>query len=200
MALIYLYHGGTDGLTSISGAGLTWTARANFSSTLDASAELHVWTGISASPSAGALTITPVDTATDHIRWVILDLPDASTTPFVQSVTAQGTSTSATATLSAFGSASNTAIAWTWMGNADTMVPEAGYTELFDSAGEFGGTSHVMYRADNGDLTPAVTLGTSAAWAMIAVEVQASGGGGGGGGATGGGMLNMFRGRIQVNP
>lgn len=181
MAIVYLYHTGSDGLTSISGAGLTWTARQSYSVVGDTFPEIHIWTGVSASPSTGALTITPVNSGTNEIAWIIVDLVDASSTPWVGNTDDnEGTGTTASATLAAFANAGNAAIAATFFADSDTMTAEAAsYTEIHQMS-VFGGSLNVIYRANNGDLTPSVALGSSALWAMVANEIAASGGGGGG--------------------
>lgn len=174
-------------LSSISGAGLTWTQQTNINSTVDTAVQLCIWSGISASPSPGQLTLTAATASPDYLKWVVIDGDGATTGTIVQSVSGTGTSTTAAATLAAFASASNWALTWTFYMEADTMVPEAGSTELFDSTG-FGGTYHSQYRADNGDLSQSTTLGVSNGWTMSAVEIST----GGGAPAT-----NFFRLRVQ---
>lgn len=160
-------------LSSISGAGLTWTQQTNVNATAtsDANVQLCIWSGISASPSTGQLTLTATTASPDYLKWVVIDGDGASTGTIVQSVSAEGTSTTAAATLASFASASNWALTWTFYNTADTMVPEAGSTELFDSTG-FGGTYHSQYRADNGDLSQSTTLGASGGWTVSAVEIS----------------------------
>jgi hypothetical protein len=183
------------GIDSVSGAGLTWTARTSYTPGGSFTNETYyIYTGVSASPAAGAITINTTNTGPDDVQWIILDLDGASTTPWVQSVNATGTSTSSTATLATFASASNWAISFNIVADFDTIVPEAGYTELTERD-TFFTRDQVQYRADNGDLTPAATLGTSASWAAMAVEIS-TGGGGGGGSSAAPPLLNNFRMRI----
>lgn len=190
-AIVWEYDPAGTCLSSVSGAGLTWTQQVNVNATAtsDANVQLCIWSGISASPSSGALTLTAATASPDYLKWVIIDGDGATSGTIVQSVSNEGTGTTASATLASFASASNWALTTMFYNDADTMVPEAGSTELFDSTG-FGGAYHSQYRADNGDLSQSVTLGASGGWTMVAVEIST---GGGGSPAT-----NFFR--LRVNP
>lgn len=189
-AIVWEYDPAGTCLSGVSGGGLTWTQQLNVNATAtsDANVQLCVWSGISASPSAGTLTLTASTASPDYLKWVIVDGDGATTGTIVQSVSAEGTGTTASVTLAAFASASNWAMTTMFYNQADTMVPEAGSTELFDGTG-FGGAYHSQYRADNGDLSQSVTLGASGGWTMIAFEVST---GGGGGGATCRGAFSMM--------
>lgn len=174
--------GGT-GLTA-SGCGLTWTNRASQFHNPDGTGanfqRLYAITGIAASPSAGVITLTPTADV-DAALWFVIDLVGASTTPYVQSVTATGTSTTASATLASFASATNAALSFGLFYNSgETLSKDTNYTNFtaIDRAA-FSSQAMAQYLASNSDLSPSFTItGTSVEWSTIALEIAEAGGGG----------------------
>lgn len=167
--------GGT-GLTA-SGCGLTWTNRASqFHNPGGVGANfqrLYAITGVAASPSTGAITLTPTADI-DAALWFVIDLTGASTTPYVQSVTATGSSTTATATLAAFASASNCALSFALFYNSgETITADTNYTGFtaIDRA-SFNSQALAQYLANNTDLSPSTTItGSAVEWSIIALEI-----------------------------
>lgn len=141
-----------------------------------------LYRGLSASPSAGAITIT--GGTFDLVSWAVSEVSGVDdsggsngSAAVVQSAVNQNGSsaTSLTITLGAFGSVDNGAFACGYSYNGNPLTPEAGWTELFD--GSASDEPETMWRATN-DTTPSWTF-SSDRIGGVAIEIKASGGGGG---------------------
>lgn len=172
--------------TGVSGNGITYalvaerTVQSEFT-------QLSVWRGMAASPSAGAITISFGNTM-EGCLWSVSEFDGVDTSgtngsgAIVQSAGNNGTGTSITATLSAFGSSDNATYgAGGWDIGSSAAVATAtagtGFTEIHDvgvaESGGFGYSLHTEWRNDN-DTTVDNTWSASSDIAQIGVEIKAA--------------------------
>jgi hypothetical protein len=138
--------------------------------------KLFLYRGMSASPSAGAITIEGDGGGGEWTTWTITEITGVDTSgsngsgAVVQSNSNAQAGTSLSISLNAFGSASNGtfATAYSWAGNQ--VTPEAGWSELTD--GNTVDRPQTMWRANN-DTTPSWTFSSDAVGG-IAVEIRAA--------------------------
>lgn len=169
---------GASGITSITGDGLTYTQVATVANPDDSGVDLWLWRG-TGNPTAGALTVTIADTGIFY-SYVVDSATGANTTsPVVQSATNSGVDATPTASLAAFGSASNAAYAFVATNSSGSATPGTGFSELTDFGGIFSTYLHSTEWRASADTTPDMTLGGAANWGIIAVEVAEATAGGG---------------------
>lgn len=177
---------GATAVPTLSGNGVTWVQVATVQSG-DASTGRRVtlFRARHASPSAGAVTIDFGGVAQTRCAWSIVEWSDIDTSgtngsgAIVQAVTAFAlTGTAGTATLAAFGDATNNAAysAITTSGGASNPItPEGGYTELHQVQPTAEAQRlETMWQLGGADLTPAPSWAVSLEWAQIAVEIKAA--------------------------
>jgi hypothetical protein len=174
--------------SGISGAGLTFAALGTAQSDTTFGTALSLWRAMSASPSTGALTITFANPQT-AINWSVFELDGIDTSGTngsgaVNSNTAgnknAGATASVTATLAAFASANNGAIAATCSLVAGvtipTCTPDTGWTEIHDTGVADVSISlaiETQWRASN-DTTALGTWSTNGGIFTIAAEIIAA--------------------------
>lgn len=152
--------------SSITGNGLTWVL---IDSQLvgDTFGGISWWRAMGASPSSGAITINFTDTQNGCL-WNVIENGNVDTGgssgsgAVVQSAKGNGTGTTLTVTLGAFGSANNATQgafgAYTDTGNVMSVTPGTGFTEIYDIELDLGWKDSLAseWRVDN-DTTVDVT-------------------------------------------
>jgi hypothetical protein len=173
--------------SGVSGNGITYSLLKSQNNTTTFGLNLSIWRGMSAAPSAGAITITYPNTQ-DLFIWSVIELDGINISGSnganaVNSNTASnqdisGTLTTVGATLAAFGSSSNGAICATISAKATsaaTCTPDTGWTEIHEqslvSAG-IGFALETQWRADN-DTSPSETWSAASAIQIVAAEIVA---------------------------
>jgi hypothetical protein len=175
--------------SGVSGNGITYSRLASRNNTTSFGLNTSIWRGMSASPSAGAITITYPNTQ-DLFIWSVFELAGINTggtngSSAVNSNTATnqditGTLTSLTATLAAFGSANNGAISAQInakvAGTLATATPDTGWSEIHDLAlnsGSFDFALETQWRASN-DTSATQTWSVAGAIQVVAAEIVAA--------------------------
>jgi len=169
--------------TSVSGNGITYT---HVLSTVDydngfGPTAFHLFRGMSASPSSGAISITGA-ASTSYINWLVQEVGDVDTTgtngsgAVVQSERqANGSpTTSISITLAAFSDAGNGVICGIHTYDSATRTVGSGFTSSFSSSGR----PSAEYRTDN-DTTADWTFTPTTRAGSIALEIKPGTGGGG---------------------
>lgn len=174
---------------SVTGNGITYTMEESVTD-LTVGCAFTLWRGMSASPSAGVVSIN-LDETSYFLLWAIAEIDSIDTSgtnasgAIVQSVPASsltGSGTSAPATLAAFGSASNGASFGTGHTAASagpfTCTPDTGWTEGYDFGTTYaGGVAYAaletQFRADN-DTSATGTWSGAGYIASIGVEIKAA--------------------------
>lgn len=172
--------------TGVSGNGITY---AHVLSTVDydngfGPTALHLFRGMSASPSSGAISITGA-ASTSYINWTVEEVPSVDTGgtngsgAIVQSERqANGSpATSLSVTLAAFSDAGNGVICGVHTYDTRTRTQGSGFTLGHD--GSVSGVPSTEYRTDN-DTTADWSFSSNTRAGAIAIEVKPSAGGGGG--------------------
>lgn len=169
---------GQPTITSISGCGLTWTAVGSVD--IDNSggdrSTTFLWKGVG-TPSSGTITVT-YGIAVYRSAWIVSEAAGVdSSAPIVQVATTTANTSTATpsATLSAFADATNNAVmiagGWQSNVNVDSCTPESGYTELGEAWFSY---AHVIAAYKVGeDTSPSVTFTGAARAGIVAAEVKA---------------------------
>lgn len=175
--------------TSITGNGLTWT-KCTQGEIVDTAAGIACswWRATGASPTTGAITIT-YGSNVNRSNWSIFEIDGAdlggtnASNAVVQGATNSnitGTLNTITATLSAFGSASNGAVsghAWFNVNPGPTATPDTGWTEVHETAAVGGSTTvaeETQFVASN-DTTALCTWSSNGAIYATALEIKAAG-------------------------
>lgn len=176
---IGLYKNGTmPTINSVSGNGITYALVAAAASVDDGFGpyKVHLYRGMSASPSTGTVSIS-LSAAADQVDYSICQVSGVDTSgtngsgAVVQSNTGTANdATSLSVTLSAFGSVSNGAYGCLGIYNDVPVTPDSGWTELDDAT-----QLETQWRADND---------TSVGWSWtgatdaggVAVEIKADAG------------------------
>lgn len=165
--------------TSVTGNGITYEKVASL--LLGTRIRLCLYRGMSASPSAGAVTATFTPATMGGGMVIDQSSADVDTSgsngagAIVQAVTGSGSGTSGSVALAAFGAALNAAFGAFAHRAAEGTTPGAGFTELGDIVATVANTLATEYA--EGDFDPSASWATSTEWAGIAVEVKAGGGG-----------------------
>lgn len=177
--------GGFEAPSSVTGNGLTWTQVNTIGNS--AGDNLAVYRALAASPSAGAITITFTNSQA-FCSWSVVEVAGADVggtngaNSVVQSATNESLSgTSLTATLSAFASTNNGALAFhSWAAGAAspaTATPDSGWSEIHDTgntdAGPISYEMESQWRADN-DTSAAVTWSATGVLHSIAMEIKSA--------------------------
>lgn len=173
--------------TGVSGNGITYALLASKASTAGGFTT-SLWRGMSASPSAGAITINYANQV-NRINWSVfeidgVDISGSNGANAVNSNTATGENVTATvatvtATLAAFANANNGAIAaclWGMAGATQTCTPDTGWTEVSDAGVAIGGAAlclEAQFRASN-DTTAQGTWAANGAVQTVAAEIVAA--------------------------
>lgn len=154
---------------AVSGLGLTWTTKiAGFQYN---GADHRIWVFVaSGSPSAGVITLTYDDGT--FLGWLVDNITGTvSGTPTnANTATGSGTSTTALATLGAFGDVANGTWGYCVAQDAVALTAGTGFTEVTQRTGLFDFEDNTIFR-DSNDTTADVTLSGSAAWGMVALEI-----------------------------
>jgi hypothetical protein len=173
---IYAYNTAT---MSVSGAGLTWTTAVNGEVVGDGG-RMWVFTAAGASPSSGVLTLTYDNDA--FVNWVVDNITgtiNLSTPSNANVVDNTGTSAAPSATLGAFGHASNGVWAYGYLQESTTVTQGSGYTLVDSNIGSamFGHTDFSQC-IDSNDTSVDATLADSSIWSFVAIEIVDSASGG----------------------
>jgi hypothetical protein len=182
------YNAGSAPDPSASGAGMTWTKVLSIS---DSAAGINLcrFRAMSASPGSGAITISNA-TSSPGRGWAITEVSDVDTSgtnganAIVQTVSNfndTGSVNTVTATLAAFSSADNGALAVHGFFNAAPVraaTPDTGWTETSENTMLFSGNVFALgietqWRADNDTTALATWAGNGAVYA-IASEIKAA--------------------------
>lgn len=179
--LCFIWSRGNTAVPSIStGYGLTWTELSGARQTIGGGASagvLSCWEAYAGgSPSSSTFTVDVGGGGATGIRFDVIEISGADTTDFtVQAVGNNGTGTSGSVTLAAFGDATNNgAVAAFGLSVNEAMTEDATatWTEQAD-AGHNSPTSRMATETRTGeDTTVSYSWTTSNAWAGIAVEVK----------------------------
>lgn len=175
----------TPATISATGNGITY-AQVAASSAFDdgfGPKRIYLLRGMSASPSAGAITITTTGLASfPYVGWVVTEVAGVDTggTNGSAAVVQSGNNTvnggtSVTVTLSAFSSVNNGAYCCAYNYGGSSYAPDTGWSELFDGASN--DEPSTQWIATN-DTTAVWTFGAPDDAGSIAIEIAAAGGGG----------------------
>lgn len=178
----------TPNQPTVTGKGLTWVAinTQTFTDGATFTGRTTLFRGMAASPTAAAVVITTTGQSQNAWMWEIIQSADTDTSgtngsgAIVQSAVASGTSASPSATLAAFGDATNNACVYVVSHGAPTsaITPEAGMTS-FTQRDTISYSLRGAWRLGQ-DTSPSATLAASRNWGVIALEIKAAAGGGGG--------------------
>jgi hypothetical protein len=172
---------GTPSVNSVTGNGITYTLIASAAAVDDGFGpyRIHLYRGMSASPSAGAITAS-LSGASDQCDFSISEFSGVDTSgtngsgAIVQSTSGVvNEQTSLALTLAAFGAAGNGAYGCLVSYDDVPITPGTGWTELDDAT-----QIQTQWRADN-DTSPDWSWSGTRDAGAIAVEIKADGGGGG---------------------
>ena len=177
---------GPGALTSVAGDGLTWAqlvSGVDFSSAIGTgkAARLEVWCGVGASPTTGGLTITWPQAVT-KASWSVIQTANAvATCAGMKGITASafsdiGTASPLTVTMGTFGSSANATMG---IGALDVsgvgFNAGSGFTDL-DGVGANPPSLEIEYATTNvSPVTETYTSGGPFKWALIGIEIKASG-------------------------
>lgn len=170
-----------------SGNGLTWVVAHTeiFTDTATFTGRGTIFRAMGASPSSGAVTASFGTAVGASAIWTgeATGVDTSGTNgsgAVVQTAEGEGTGTAITATLAAFGDATNNAAfaCAFWGGAANNSSPEAGFTGLteLDALTSYG--LRAQWRVGQ-DTSPATTGSATTDWVMLALEIKAAAGGGG---------------------
>jgi hypothetical protein len=165
---------------TVTGCGLTWVQVAHVEfDTAGTRRAITLFRALGGAPTTGALTITPTEAVSGcGWTWTEYDGIDTGGTngsaAVVQSVTNSGSGTALSATLAAFGSASNGA-AVVMASDADSVFTAGtGWSVLGQDVSASASPTQSIgteWRADN-DTSPDSTMSPTGLWGMIAVELK----------------------------
>jgi hypothetical protein len=117
------------GTPTLSGCNLTWTQEETVTTS---TYRVTVFRALAANPQAGVLTIDFAGTSQTAVRWAVSEFGGVNTTtPVVQSVSATGSGTALSVTLSAGTTANATYGVW-GLAAALAVTPESGWTEVHE--------------------------------------------------------------------
>jgi hypothetical protein len=178
---VYRSSGPSTAVNSVTGNGITYASVASAAAVDDGLGpyQLHLFRGMSASPSAGAITIDPTASSdVSQVDWLVAEFTGVDTggtngsAAVVQSTTnTMNNGTSLTMTLGAFGSATNGAFGCMISYNNRTVTHEAGWTELDTDTTQL----HGQWRATS-DTTCNFTTSSSDDSGGVAVEIKEAAG------------------------
>jgi hypothetical protein len=177
---IYSAQSGSTGVDAVTGNGITYTLVASGPSVDDGFGpyQPHLYRGMSASPSAGAITINPTYNLDPvQVDWCVAEFTGVDTggtngaDAVVQS-NSNSTNENATLTitLSAFGSADNGAFGSAITYNDGTITHETNWTELDQNSNQM----HAQWRDDNDTTCTFVSSNSGDDLSGIAVEIKAA--------------------------
>lgn len=160
-------------------SGLTWIQVREDAGASGEASSLGIFRALGAAPGAGAISMTVVSASADALAWSFFELVSVDTSgtngsgAVVQSATGSGISTTALATLGAFGSTNNATVGGCM---ADAAVtPGSGFTGIHSATANNGVFSKVLrteWRNDN-DTTVDFTF-IASVWRASALEVKFS--------------------------
>lgn len=170
-------------IPTVTGCGMTWVVEESLSRSLEG---LSVTRGMSASPSAGSLTLDFGAQTATGCDWIVIEFDDVDTSgsngsgAVAQSESAGSatTATSGLVTLGAFASANNGTFGLFTHRAAEPTDPGTGFTEIADISSTLPPIALMaMWRADNATTVDASWASTQH-WVGIGLElVKAAGGG-----------------------
>ena len=161
---------------SVSGCGLTWT-QVGQSPPGGFTRTITVWRGTSASPVAGALTITDVTTV-GQCAWSVVQLTNCdSSTPVLQTVS--GSLSGVTNGSMSFGSQVSTGdatLAWIGYSAAGTLTAGAGWTSIDQQQTTANAETLMTEYAATPQNTVTATLPASGNMFIVGIEAKVVGG------------------------
>lgn len=122
----------------------------------------------------GTGTVTSTWSSTSNTRTRVFEVEGVTATgAIVQSAVGNNTTgTNPSCTLAAFSAPTNSVFFIAASSTNTTHTPDAGFTRVDDDGG-VPNNQYSSYEGGSSDTTTSITLGTSSAWAMTAVEFQA---------------------------
>lgn len=163
--------------TSVIGNGITYTQAGivDFATEATPLWRFTVWTGTSATPTAGGIAVTWANTQDLGRRWGVIEVEDV--TGFVQvAVDAADTTTALAATLDAFSQVANPTFGLL-ISNSNQVwpTPGSGFQHIAATVGLGASLDRMsaIWRASN-DTTADITFPTAAHSAFIALELAAA--------------------------
>ena len=175
-------NGGDPVQPTVTGWGLTWTF---IDSVLNSDGiKIQLFAADLTGATEGAITVD-FGAETQQACSVSLsyiddaDLSGGVSGAFVQTPSATGSGTSASVTLAAAGHADNRPIACALVRANEDVAPRTNWTELDNITGAGPTRSlETQYRDDAFETTASASWTTSAAWAILAVEIKGASSGG----------------------
>lgn len=172
----------TPNQPTVTGKGLTWEAinTVSFTDGATFTGRTTKFRAMGASPTSAAVVVTTTGQTQSVWQWHLKQTADADTTgtngsgAIVQSATNSGSGTAPTATLAAFGDATNNATDYVVSHGAPTsaITPEAGMT-AFAQRDTTSYSLRDAWRLGQ-DTSPSATIAASRNWAVVAVEIKAA--------------------------
>jgi hypothetical protein len=160
---------------AVSGLGLTWTTKING---FQYATDHRIWVFVAyGSPSAGVITLTYDDGT--FLAWSVDNITGtvSSTPTNANTATGSGTSTTPAATLGAFANGANGTWAYYVAQESTTCTPGTGFTQVAErestSLFDFSDATEFV---DSNDTSVDATVGASAAWGMVAMEIAEAAG------------------------
>jgi hypothetical protein len=180
----FQFRRGAGPLTSptVTGNDLTWEQVENATSTTLNARRVYMYRSLGASPSAGAITMDAGAETEENCIWSVFEITGVDTSgtngsgAIVQDTensVGQGDATSATLTLSAFGSANNMAVGMFAHFANEATTEGSGFTEIHDVTFAESATGlQTEYKLNDVSVDASWTTNTD--WLGIAVEVKAA--------------------------
>lgn len=161
---------------TLSGNGLTWVEAATVEFPGNTRERVSMFRTMGASPSTGQVTVSA--TASKGAFWSIYQFDGIDTggtngsAAVVQVGSSQGSGTSLSVTLAAFGDANNGATSG-WARDGDqALTPETGWTEIDDLGFATPGTRGETQWRTGEDTSPSVSWATASSAGGIAIEIK----------------------------
>lgn len=160
----------TAGTPTVSGCNVTWSKAGTFSN------EMQIWYSIGGSPTAGAISVTGLTSATENF-WFVTDFTGTATvSPIKQTKYATGSSSALSVTLTSSITSGNTAFGFGGRSSGSaTYTPGTNFTEIGEaaSAGRSGAIEYQLNKTD--DAVIDMTASSSGGWVMGGLEIAAAG-------------------------
>lgn len=175
--------------TSVTGCGLTWELEETVLYRQGTASNYRVSVYRALGTPSGLPDAVDVDFGGEtqtSCALIWLEVPDVDTGgtngsgALVQSVPANGTGLTPTATLAAFGSGDNLALMFAALRESGPFDPDGGGA-TWQELGDVGGSTPILeatsiFQEGDADLSPATTMsvGTGSSWGAIALEIKAA--------------------------
>ena len=158
----------TNANPTVSGCNVTWTKAGTFSN------EMQVYYAIGGSPTAGAISVSSLTSASENF-WFVTDFSGTDDiAPIKQVKYATSSSTALAVTLTSSITAGNTAFGFGMRTSATaTYTPGTDFTEIGEaaSAGRSGAIEYQLNKTD--DAVIDMTASSSGTWSMAGLEISA---------------------------